>query len=106
MSEKDPMAANYDMVLGEMRGQLREVVHTLNNLSTKFDQLTREVIALGPLAADIIDIKTRLKVIEETDNRQHGAMDMVMAIMRSPALGWLVGAVTSIYLILTGRVHI
>lgn len=46
------------MILGEMRGQLREVVHGLNNLSGKFDGLSREVIGLGALAKDVIELKT------------------------------------------------
>jgi hypothetical protein len=48
------------MILGEMRGQLREVVHTLNNQTMKLDALTREVVALGPIAAEIAQMKTRL----------------------------------------------
>lgn len=51
---------SHAMILGEMRGQLREVVHGLNNLSGKFDGLSREVIGLGVLAKDIIEIKTQL----------------------------------------------
>jgi hypothetical protein len=47
------------MILGEMRGQLREVVHGLNNLSGKFDGLSREVIGLGVLAKDVIELKSR-----------------------------------------------
>lgn len=46
------------MILGEMRGQMREVVHGLNGLSMKFDGLSREVIGLGALAKDVIEIKT------------------------------------------------
>lgn len=48
------------MILGEMRGQLREVVHGLNNLSGKFDGLSREVIGLGVLAKDVIELKAAL----------------------------------------------
>lgn len=50
----------HSMILGEMRGQLREVVHGLNNLSGKFDGLSREVIGLGGLAKDVIEIKTTM----------------------------------------------
>jgi hypothetical protein len=35
-----------------LRGQVRELVHSVNNLSTKFDGLTREVIALGQWSGD------------------------------------------------------
>lgn len=95
-----------DMILGEMRGQLREVVHTMNNLSAKMDGLSREVIGLGVLATEIADIKTRLSLLEKTDNRREGAAGVVQVIMRSPALGWLVGAAITAWAILTGKVHI
>lgn len=94
------------MVLGEMRGQLREVVHSMNNLSAKFDGLSREVIGLSAMAGDLLDMKARMKVIEEKLNRQDGRDNAVAAIMRSPALGWLVGAAITAWAVLTGRVHI
>lgn len=53
-----PEDASQAMILGEMRGQLREVVHSLANLSGKFDGLSREVIGLGALAKDVIELKT------------------------------------------------
>lgn len=52
------------MILGEMRGQLREVVHSLANLSGKFDGLSREVIGLGVLAKDVIEVKAELKALQ------------------------------------------
>jgi hypothetical protein len=55
-----PEDTTHAMILGEMRGQLREVVHGLNNLSGKFDGLSREVIGLAGLAKDVIEIKTQL----------------------------------------------
>jgi hypothetical protein len=94
------------MILGEMRGQLREVVHSMNNLSAKFDGLTREVVGLGVLAADLLDIKARVKVLEETKSRHDGASNVISAIMRSPTLGWLVGAAITAWAILTGKVNI
>lgn len=59
----------HSMILGEMRGQLREVVHGLNNLSGKFDGLSREVIGLGVLAKEVVELKatlaTDVKVLQE-----------------------------------------
>lgn len=51
---------SHSMILGELRGQMREMVHGLNNLNTKFDGLSREVIGLGVLAKDVIEIKTTM----------------------------------------------
>ncbi len=49
-SRGTPAEVNQDMILGEMRGQLREVVHSLNGLTQKFDALTREVIGLAVIS--------------------------------------------------------
>ena len=51
-------------MVGEMRGQLREVVHTLNNVSSKIDGLSREVIAMGPLAAELAEVKGEIKLAQ------------------------------------------
>lgn len=103
MAEKDLTPASYDMVLGEMRGQLREVVHTLNNLSGKFDQLTREVIALGPLAADILQLKADVERLKAVDNQHIGGWQVVATVIKSPVIGWIVLAVAGLWATLTGR---
>lgn len=68
---------SHAMILGEMRGQLRELVHSQNNLSAKFDGLSREVIGLAPLATDIADLKLRLKVLEDRGQQQRGAASLI-----------------------------
>lgn len=69
--------ASHAMILGEMRGQLRELVHGQNNLSAKVDGLSREVITLTTLAADMADMKSRLKIVEERNQQQRGAANLV-----------------------------
>lgn len=68
---------SHAMILGEMRGQLRELVHSQNNLSAKFDGLSREVIGLAPLATDIADLKLRIKVLEDRGQQQRGAASLI-----------------------------
>ncbi len=104
MSDSAP--ASQDMLLGEMRGQLRELVHSVNNLSMNMTALSREVIGLGPLAADIVDIKGRLLAIEKIEQQRVGANGLAAVILKSPALGWLVGAAITAWAILTGKVSI
>ena len=101
------------MILGELRGQTRELVHSVNNLSTKFDALSREVIGLGALATDVGELKARVaaqdKKIEDLEaekNRTDGAKGFASILLKSPALGWLVGAVISAWAVLTGKVHL
>lgn len=97
---------NNDMILGEMRGQLREVVHTLNGQSMKMDALAREVIALGPLAADIAEIKSRLSKLESNDNQHTGGMAVLRIILTSPVVLSLLVAAAAVWLTLSGKVHI
>lgn len=79
------------MILGEMRGQLREVVHSMNNLTQKFDGLTREVIGLAVLGPQVVDLQTRMIKLESARDRQDGAFGMVSDILKGPLLGWVVG---------------
>lgn len=62
--------SSHSMILGEMRGQLREVVHSLANLSGKFDGLSREVIGLGSLAQSVVELRAShtadLKTMQES----------------------------------------
>lgn len=53
------------VTVGEMRGQLREVVHNLNNVSGKIDGLAREVIAMGPIAAELAELKSEIKLTKQ-----------------------------------------
>lgn len=86
MTEPD---INTAMILGEIRGQLRELIHTGNNNAAKLD-------ALG----------VRVMQLETERNRRDGATGVVAAIMKSPAIGWAVGGATFLWGILTGRIHL
>lgn len=83
------MEPNALLLLGEIRGQLRELIHSTNNTNMKVDALSLRVSAL-----------------EAADHRREGATNVVSAIMKSPALGWLVGAAITAWAILTGRFNI
>lgn len=86
MSE-GPLEPNSLLLLGEIRGQLRELIHSSNNMGMKVDALSLRVSAL-----------------EGANMRREGAAGIVGAILRSPALGWLVGAAVTAWAILTGKV--
>ena len=101
-----PMKANQDMILGEMRGQLREVVHSMNNLTQKFDALTREVIGLAGLGAEMTDLKARMIALEVDRNRRDGAVGVVETMLKSPLVGWFVGLAVTGFAIIKGWIHI
>jgi rubrerythrin len=78
------------VMVGEIRGQMREVVHTLNNVSAKIDGLSREVIAMGPLAADIAELRGDLKLarneielLKETKYKTEGATGLINWVFKN-----------------------
>ena len=78
------------VMVGEMRGQLREVVHTMNNVSSKIDGLSREVISLGPIAADIAEIKaevrlnkTEIEALKKDRDERTGASNLISWVFRN-----------------------
>lgn len=85
MAENDP---NTLLLLGEIRGQLRELIHNSNNNSQKLDALAIRVTAL-----------------ESDKNRREGAQGVFHTLLKSPALGWLIGGATMIWAFLTGRLQ-
>lgn len=86
-----PPAANQDMILGEMRGQLREVVHSMNNLTQKFDGLTREVIGLAGLGSIVAALQASVAELEKDRDRRDGATGIIGTLLKSPLIGWTVG---------------
>lgn len=100
MGELDNSTA---MMLGEVRGQLRELVHQGNNQAMKNDAVARTLAKLESVPDDIAEIKNRLTALETERARRESERGMFIAVMRSPALGWFVGALTTVWLYLTGR---
>lgn len=77
------------LILGEIRGQLRELIHTGNNTASKLD-------ALG----------IRVAALEGEKDRREGASGVLTTVLKSPLIGWMTGAAISAWAILTGKVHI
>lgn len=78
------------VMVGEMRGQLREAIHQLNNVSSKIDGLSREVIAMGPLATEIAELKGEIRLAQVEINslksdrdQRKGATGMLDWIIRN-----------------------
>jgi hypothetical protein len=95
-----------DLIIGEMRGQLREMVHSVNNLTMKFDGLAREVMTLATISAAVGELKAKVEMLEANKHRSDGATNLGLAIMKSPTLGWLVGAATTAWAVLTGKLNL
>jgi hypothetical protein len=75
-------------ILGRISGQLRELIHAIASVQ-------QSQIALG----------VRLAKLEEAESQRRGAANIIGLVLKSPALGWVVGAATATWAILTGKVH-
>ena len=87
-STADGIDTGIALLLGEIRGQMRELINSTNNAGMKIDALAARVSAL-----------------EAEHNRRQGANNVVQALLKSPAFGWLVGVAVSAWAILSGKVH-
>lgn len=76
-------------MLGKIEGQLRELIHQTASTS-------QNVTAMG----------LRIAALEAELNQRKGASSLMSMLLKSPALGWIVGAGTTVYLFLTGKLHI
>lgn len=109
----DPAAIDSpSLLLGEVRGQLRELIHTMNNTAMKVDALAKDVGSLAKVPEQVADnraqiaaLAARVNALESERDERRGATSVIGTILKSPALGWLVGAAITAWAILTGRVH-
>ena len=121
------------MKIGEVVAYIHENRHGVNNLSSKFDGFTidlrKQLAALETklgnrveeiertLRAELVaqNIATeakltaanmRIAVLEQEKYRRDGASTVIASIMRSPTLGWMVGAAVTAWGLLSGKVHL
>ena len=85
------------LAVGRMEGQLREVVHTLNNLAQKFEELARTVDRSAHLPMAVEENKTaisalavRVTALETIEHQRKGAVTLGSAILK--AVPWLLPA--------------
>lgn len=88
------------MMLGELKGQMRELIHNVGNMAMKLDGLTEKVIADQHLPAKVADIDRRVTDLETDKNRRDGAMGLSGWLLKSPIVGWLVGMALTAWVLL------
>lgn len=69
------------LAVGRMEGQLREVVHTVNNLAQKFEDVARAVdktshipAAVAENKAATVALEVRVTALEASENQRKGAV--------------------------------
>ena len=85
------------LMIGEMRGQLRELNHNVNNLAQKFEDLMRTVdrtahlpAAVEENKADITALNVRVTALEAIEHQRKGAISLGTALAK--VVPWLVPA--------------
>lgn len=84
------------LAVGEMRGQMREMIHAQNNIAQKVDFLTERAL-LAPTSAQIEALSKRVDALEAEKDRQDGAKGMVASILGSKAFGVAVSIIFAAY---------
>lgn len=97
---------NVAFAIGEIRGQMREIIHTMNNTASKVDAIGEKVILAAALPEAVNALVIRVASLEADRNRRDGATGVIGAVMKSPAFGWIVGGATTLFLALTGRLDL
>lgn len=103
MPSRAPSDPETAMMLGEMRGQLRELIHNQNNQVMKNDAIARALAKLESLPEDIAEIKDRLTALERDKDRRDGAMGFGSWLLKSPVVAWLMAAAVVVWTWLRGQ---
>lgn len=86
MTERTTMDGNSMFLLGKIEGQLREVIHAQNNMAAKIDAMS-----------------IRLAALEAESHQKKGAAAIWTMILKSPAVGWMIGVLGAVSAYLYGR---
>lgn len=94
---------------------LRGLVASVQSVQTHMAEMQGQVTdirdrVIGMEARDhgalISALSARVAALEKTDQRREGAVSILEALLKSPTLGWIVGALTAIWALLTGKLNI
>lgn len=105
------------MAVGEIRGQLREVIANVAKMSDKQDRMLDAMSGLSmtpaelsahkvETAAKIAALDVRVKAIENAKVKTEGALGVVQMVLNSKAFGWIVGGATTVYFLVSGKLHL
>jgi hypothetical protein len=86
----------------------RQIVDQLKALNVDMRDVRERLIRIESNQLDRT-VKTqgdRIDALERDRDHREGATSVIGTIMKSPTLGWFVGAAITAWAILTGRVHV
>ena len=91
------------MMLGEIKGQMRELIHNSNNMAQKLDALTERVIGAKDLPEKLEKLEARVTALETDKNKRDGAMGFGGWLLHSPLLAWLATGAVALWALLKGK---
>lgn len=96
----DPAAAE---AIGEVRGQLRELIHSVNNQGQQNEAIGKALAKLEDVPKQLAQIELRLTQLETDKHRRDGAIGLGGMLLKSPLVGWIAGFGVAIYVWLRGQ---
>lgn len=82
--------------VGEISGQLRELIHNQNNMAQKIDGMTERLLT-GPTAEDFAKLHARVDKLEAERDRNDGAKGVFAGILKSPVAAWIAAIVAAVF---------
>lgn len=89
-------------MLGQMTGQLREMVHTLASVSTKQDALGLKVASLDHLADNFSKLDAKVDQLMTKENERTGAVNLGAWLLKTPLVAWVTAAGVTVWAFLKG----
>lgn len=93
---------NTSMLLGELRGQLRELIHSVNNRAMENAYIAKTLAKLEDVPEQLEKLNDRMAALEADKNRREGAVSLGGWIMRSNAIVYLIMAGGAVYAYMKG----
>lgn len=78
----------------------------VGDASVRIARLEERNDRIERMEKQIASTDARVDVLLKDKDRRDGATGMIGIIMKSPTLGWLVGAAVTAWAVLTGKVHV
>lgn len=96
---------NTAMLLGELRGQLRELIHAVNNRGTEITRIGKTLAKLEDVPAQLEKLNERMTALEVDKNRREGALGLGAWLMRSNLAVYVVMAAGALWAYAKGVFH-
>lgn len=98
------------LALGEMRGQLKELVHNVAGKAQRDEAMGRTIAKLESIPDDIKEIRksigeieSRMAQVELKQGQEEAKQGLLWAIFKSPTTAWVIALAGLVWASMTGR---